>query len=660
MTAERLALLMTGWEGGNALRYTVPLCTYVRSVENDERRPPERRSMQQQSTAVAAADIAGFNFEAEKWEAPTKELRKLRSDFYAPLTQEMLDRAMAGEEGACDEPTTNPQPTAAALIARGKKALQHESVTIRAKGRWGKSIGRAKLNVKVGGALKSLGLDKWFISWQEKKCVHLPPVYKTPPGEEGTDEPMQEGGADATVDFGADDSEDDGGEDAMSTEMEKVDSRGTDDDIIASDGEDALLPSLDISSSKSTTEGGRDDEICQDFEVGDEVVLSKRLQKKKVIGDVLLPSQLCNITYGPDAKGDMKIKRQGDGKELRYVRARDIERTRATTGSPGMHKDSVKAGGNGAAAAKTGLATTAAASMVGGTQRGETRPFTFRGSILDSRGFLKKARQAALGGVAKEPQKVGIRLFCFPWEGANAGVFEPFSFHIKAALVVAVQYPGRMNRAKELAKSDVRELARSCVEAMLGQKLLDTPFAFLGHGVGALVAYECARIIRNKHNGSVKLPALFIAVQAEGPQSFDDDHGSEGLASETNEVAFQHIQSLERGGLPAEVTDQPALFSLALPLFRADTKAYESYRYESDWPFSSTPFYVLFGEYDGRYSRDTVQLWDQETTKEFELRMIPSGAREMFRDPVLIAETAAWVDAKIAFELRRPKVEREV
>ena len=196
---------------------------------------------------------------------------------------------------------------------------------------------------------------------------------------------------------------------------------------------------------------------------------------------------------------------------------------------------------------------------------------------------------------------------------------------------------------------------------MLGQGLLATPYAFLGHGLGALVAYECARLIRsmehskdNQGKKGVKPPALFCAVQAEGPQAFDDDHGGEALHEEPDDVLSQHVLTLERGCLPAEVTEQPALFALALPLFRNDTKAYETFRYESDWPFAHTPFYVVVGEYDGRYSRDTLQLWDQETLKEFELRMLPCGAREMFRDPTLIAETAAFVDSKIDFELKRP------
>ena len=81
----------------------------------------------------------------------------------------------------------------------------------------------------------------------------------------------------------------------------------------------------------------RDDAAAQAFAIGDEVVLNKRLKKKKVIGDVLLPSQLCTVTYGPDDKGDMKIERKSDGKVLRYVRPKDIEHTRAATGSPGLN-----------------------------------------------------------------------------------------------------------------------------------------------------------------------------------------------------------------------------------------------------------------------------------------------------------------------------------
>jgi surfactin synthase thioesterase subunit len=461
------------------------------------------------------------------------------------------------------------------------------------------------------------------------------------------------------------------------------------------DDDDDLLPTGSASrpgtAGTAGTEGSdagslgsaRDDAAAQAFAIGDEVVLNKRLKKKKVIGDVLLPSQLCTVTYGPDDKGDMKIERKSDGKVLRYVRPKDIEHTRAATGSPGLNgpvngperqgrasrgSGRFSAGSNGIASVQEAMdealaevgadgkspSSSAAGRVTAGGLIVDGKPLT--SGILDKRGMLLKIRPSTMAATVKvEPETVGMRLFCFPWEGANTGIFEHFSHLVKTALVVAVQYPGRMNRAKEMPRDDVRFLARGAVEAMRGQKLLDTPYAFLGHGVGALIAYECARIIRNDlKSAGVKPPALFIAVQAEGPQAFDDDHGGEALHEEPDDVLSQHVLTLERGCLPAEVTEQPALFALALPLFRNDTKAYETFRYESDWPFNATPFYVLLGEYDGRYGRDTVQLWDQETTKEFELRILPSGAREMFRDPILTAETAAWVDSKIDFELKRP------
>ena len=47
------------------------------------------------------------------------------------------------------------------------------------------------------------------------------------------------------------------------------------------------------------------------------------------------------------------------------------------------------------------------------------------------------------------------------------------------------------------------------------------------------------------------------------------------LSEESDAFLFEHLQTAERGFMPPEVSDNPALFSIGLPVFRRDQKAYE-------------------------------------------------------------------------------------
>ena len=53
--------------------------------------------------------------------------------------------------------------------------------------------------------------------------------------------------------------------------------------------------------------------------------------------------------------------------------------------------------------------------------------------------------------------------------------------------------------------TDIRKLAQTAVDAMVHQKLVDQPFGFCGCGMGALVGYEMARILRRTINKSPKV-----------------------------------------------------------------------------------------------------------------------------------------------------------
>jgi len=145
----------------------------------------------------------------------------------------------------------------------------------------------------------------------------------------------------------------------------------------------------------------------------------------------------------------------------------------------------------------------------------------------------------------------------------------------------------------------LREMGEGAAQAMVLQELVGhEPFALLGAGAGALVAYECAKHLRKAHGLQ---PKLLVVLGAPGPQAFVDDFDfdepADGdgppppdgatagpaqhvekeapptpLSEEDDETLVELVVTLERGFMPPEAAECPALLGVGLSVFRADAK----------------------------------------------------------------------------------------
>src|ERR1039458_5668243 len=137
------------------------------------------------------------------------------------------------------------------------------------------------------------------------------------------------------------------------------------------------------------------------------------------------------------------------------------------------------------------------------------------------------------------------RLFCFPHAGGGAG--QPLAQIGWTA--VPVRLPGRESRLAEAPFERMGPL----VTALAGQidGYLDQPFAFFGHSMGAVVAFELARELRRRLR---PLPRVLIASGARAPQ-FRRYHVPPPALS--REAFLEELRRL--AGIPAEVTGERPL-----------------------------------------------------------------------------------------------------
>lgn len=194
-----------------------------------------------------------------------------------------------------------------------------------------------------------------------------------------------------------------------------------------------------------------------------------------------------------------------------------------------------------------------------------------------------------------------MRLFCLPYAGGAASLFQQWPSRLRAQVeVVAVEPPGRGARFGEPAFVDAHRLADALADALM--PWLDRPFAIFGHSNGALMAFEIAHRLRDRGH----LPALFFASAKNAPALIDEQPALHALPRAGFLDALR-----ERGGTPPEFFEHPDLVELYLPVLRADFSLSETYRYRQREPLATT-LVTVAGSADPCMGEDALLGWRHE------------------------------------------------
>lgn len=217
--------------------------------------------------------------------------------------------------------------------------------------------------------------------------------------------------------------------------------------------------------------------------------------------------------------------------------------------------------------------------------------------------------------ISSKSEHARLRLFCFPYAGGGASIFQPWSQSLPPEIqVCAVQLPGRENRMMERPYRHTGPLVEAMAPALA--PYLDLPFAFFGHSLGALIAFELARRL-GKHQGLWPIH-LFVSGHR-APQLLDRLTPLHDLP----EAEFIRKVRL-MNGTHEEVFQNAELLKLVLPLLRADFEMAETYAYSAGEPLDC-PISAYGGVEDGDASREELLDWRQQSLRTFALRMFPGN-----------------------------------
>jgi medium-chain acyl-[acyl-carrier-protein] hydrolase len=140
------------------------------------------------------------------------------------------------------------------------------------------------------------------------------------------------------------------------------------------------------------------------------------------------------------------------------------------------------------------------------------------------------------------------------------------------------------------------------------------PFAFFGHSLGALIAFELTRELRRR-SGPIPIE-LFVSGSSPPHQPYPH-HIIHNLPEDE---LLEELRQL--GGTPPEILQHKELMALLLPALRADFAVRETYVYQEGAPLSC-PITAFGGLSDPWYSRESLEDWRTHTTSAFSSHMLP-------------------------------------
>jgi surfactin synthase thioesterase subunit len=214
------------------------------------------------------------------------------------------------------------------------------------------------------------------------------------------------------------------------------------------------------------------------------------------------------------------------------------------------------------------------------------------------------------------------RLFCFHHAGGSASAFAALRKTLAAEVdVVPVQLPARERRLRDPLPSDMADLVTELDEQL--DPFLRQPYAFYGHSMGALIAYE---IIRRRRERLAGLPVRLLTGGCRAPHlpaAFVSAH------SEPDESLLNTM--LDIGGVSPYLLEYPEWLRAALSLTRNDLRLCAS-RTDSGVDPLPIPIDAFYGTDDPLVSADDAAAWQSHTTESFALHAIRGDHFFLLRD----------------------------
>jgi medium-chain acyl-[acyl-carrier-protein] hydrolase len=207
------------------------------------------------------------------------------------------------------------------------------------------------------------------------------------------------------------------------------------------------------------------------------------------------------------------------------------------------------------------------------------------------------------------------RLFCFHHGGGGASSFNGWYRLLPPSVdMFRVQLPGREDRLDEKLIGNVDDLMDGLIPQLA--PLLDRPAVFYGHSLGAIVAFEAVRRLRQDGH---RLPLALLVSGRRAPH-LPLSHQPFGLASEDDLTGY--LASM--GGIPDALLKKAHWSNQLLPIVREDLNISDLYVHRRQPPLPC-PITFFAGVADPWVKSPERQGWQHHTAAAFRLIELPGG-----------------------------------
>ena len=198
------------------------------------------------------------------------------------------------------------------------------------------------------------------------------------------------------------------------------------------------------------------------------------------------------------------------------------------------------------------------------------------------------------------------RLLCFHHAGGGASAFNLWPKLFEGCVeVLTVQLPGRENRLQSPLLSDPQEVLEALAAELATIGGGDRPLAFVGHSLGAYLAYHLALYLR----ACDLQPARLFIAGAPAPHEPDRlalTHTEGAQAQEDQDTIIARLRDL--GGTPPAVLNDPRMMERTVRTLRSDSRLMQGLLARPVVPVA-IPFTLLYGEDDPATAEGKMDAW---------------------------------------------------
>jgi surfactin synthase thioesterase subunit len=227
--------------------------------------------------------------------------------------------------------------------------------------------------------------------------------------------------------------------------------------------------------------------------------------------------------------------------------------------------------------------------------------------------------------------RVRARLFCFPYAGGGHSIFAAWARLVPEDVeVCGFQVPGHGSRFREPPYVSWERLVEHTVHAIA--PLIDRPFALFGHSMGAVVAFECARMLQSER---LPQPRHLVVSACSAPRV-----GGARRARPIHELETPDLlaELAALGGTPPGLLERRELVEFVLPKLRADFRMLEEYRYEPGEPLRC-PLAAFAGSRDSVVTLPSCLRWSQHSRGAFSVHVFEGDHFFLHSQPSRVVAT---------------------